>query len=79
MVIRRTKPETGSPTRRSSSRSKLPSAARTSAIPKRRPGEDVFDYAVRLGDWIPEDERKDLPADGAANHDHYIYGAPKQY
>ena len=28
---------------------------------------------------IPDDEMAKLPRDGAANHDHYIYGTPKQY
>lgn len=28
---------------------------------------------------VPEDAWDELPADGAANHDHYLYGAPKRY
>ena len=27
---------------------------------------------------IPRDEMAKLPADGAAEHDHYIYGTPKR-
>jgi len=27
---------------------------------------------------IPEDVRAKLPADGASQHDHYIYGVPKR-
>ena len=32
-----------------------------------------------LGKAIPAAEMAKLPRDGAANHDHYIYGTPKQY
>ena len=27
---------------------------------------------------IPLDEWRELPSDGAENHDHYLYGAPKK-
>lgn len=29
-------------------------------------------------DEVPDDVWKNVPADGAEQHDHYIYGAPKQ-
>ena len=32
-----------------------------------------------LGKKIPLEEMAKMPRDGAANHDHYIYGTPKQY
>jgi hypothetical protein len=28
---------------------------------------------------VPDKELAKLPRDGSANHDHYIYGTPKQY
>ena len=28
---------------------------------------------------VPEEELDKLPSDGAAEHDHYIYGTPKKY
>lgn len=28
---------------------------------------------------ISDEEMAKLPRDGAANHDHYLYGTPKQY
>ncbi len=28
---------------------------------------------------IPEEEWEKLPRDGAAEHDHYLYGTPKRY
>jgi hypothetical protein len=79
MVTRGTKPAIRHPRRRSASSVKGRRPAKAPAIPKRRKGEDVYEYLLRLGDSIPESERKNLPADGAANHDHYIYGAPKRY
>jgi hypothetical protein len=79
MVTRRTKPETRRSIPHPAAGGKRSRAAKAPAIPKRKQGEDLHDYLMRLGDSIPENERKKLPTDGAANHDHYIYGAPKQY
>ncbi len=31
-----------------------------------------------LSSEIPLDEWRELPSDGAENHDHYLYGAPKK-
>jgi len=31
-----------------------------------------------LSNEIPLDEWRELPSDGAENHDHYLYGAPKK-
>lgn len=31
-----------------------------------------------LSGEIPLEEWRELPADGAENHDHYLYGAPKK-
>lgn len=31
-----------------------------------------------LSGEIPLDEWRELPPDGAENHDHYLYGAPKK-
>lgn len=31
-----------------------------------------------LSSKIPLEEWEELPADGAENHDHYLYGAPKK-
>ena len=28
---------------------------------------------------IPEEEWTNIPADGAAEHDHYLYGTPKRF
>jgi predicted DNA-binding antitoxin AbrB/MazE fold protein len=37
----------------------------------------IWEYAAQLMREIPEDEVKTLPNDGASQHDHYLYGAPK--
>lgn len=31
-----------------------------------------------LSSELPLEQWRELPADGAENHDHYLYGAPKQ-
>jgi hypothetical protein len=78
MAIRGAKPQTRRTRRRSASSVKRARPAKAPAIPKRRKGEDVFDYIVRLGDSIPKEELANIPTDLARNLDHYLYGAPKQ-
>ncbi len=34
-------------------------------------------WKVHLSE-IPDEELEKLPVDGAENHDHYLYGAPKK-
>jgi hypothetical protein len=37
--------------------------------------------AIALKDWLsaqPPIDRGDMPTDGAAQHDHYLYGHPKR-
>lgn len=40
--------------------------------------KSIFEVLVETFDDVPEEERENLPADGAENHDHYLYVAPKQ-
>jgi hypothetical protein len=40
--------------------------------------EDVWEMAERLWSRVPDEELRKLPRDGAAQHDHYIYGTPKR-
>ncbi len=40
-----------------------------------RPIWEVFDDVMKD---LPAEELNKLPADGAENHDHYIYGSPKR-
>ena len=43
--------------------------------------EDLTRYAADLADLlqdVPQEVLDRLPTDGAAQHDHYIYGTPKR-
>lgn len=44
-------------------------------VRKVKPISAIFE---ELSNEIPLDEWKELPSDGAENHDHYLYGAPKK-
>jgi hypothetical protein len=46
---------------------------------KAKPLKPLGQILANLGKKIPADEMAKMPRDGAANHDHYIYGTPKQY
>lgn len=37
----------------------------------------IWEIAEELMEDISEEEQKQLPRDGAVQHDHYIYGTPK--
>jgi len=52
-------------------------AARRARKPKRE--LTLAERIAAIGAKIPADERAGMPRDGAANHDHYIYGTSKQY
>jgi hypothetical protein len=68
MAIRRAQP--GKPQAR---RPKL------APLPTRKKGQPLWQYIVELGNSLPKKDQGKFPTDGAANHDHYIYGSPKQY
>ncbi len=38
----------------------------------------IWEFAAELVRDIPEDALNALPTDGAAQHDHYLYGAAKR-
>jgi hypothetical protein len=44
-----------------------------------KPLKPLGQMLADLGKKIPAAEMAKMPRDGAANHDHYIYGTPKQY
>lgn len=44
-----------------------------------REDQSIWEVINDLGQGIPEEELPHLPEDGAAEHDHYIYGTPKRY
>jgi len=41
-------------------------------------GKPIWEVAADLVRTIPEDVRNSLPADGAAEHDHYLYGTARR-
>lgn len=49
-----------------------------SAASSSRPQKHIWDIAEELFGEIPDEELAQLPPDGAAQHDHYIYGLPKR-
>lgn len=79
MVTKRTPAKPTSARRRNGSAKKPAPSVKRWRVPKRRKGEELHDFLIRLGESIPAEEQAKMPVDGAANHDHYIYGAPKQY
>lgn len=42
-----------------------------------RAGKSIWQIADSFVKDLPEEELHKLPTDGAAQHDHYIYGLPK--
>ena len=43
-----------------------------------RQEKPIWDVAADLVRDIPEDVLNSIPTDGAAQHDHYLYAAPKR-
>lgn len=42
------------------------------------PGAPIWKRAAALGAAVPAEERANLPYDGSANYEHYLYQAPMQ-
>lgn len=61
---------------RKTARPRKPAVRRKGAASRRKPLGQII---AEIGMKIPDAEMRKMPADGAANHDHYIYGTPKQY
>ena len=40
--------------------------------------KSVFEILAATFDDLPDEMLAELPADGAENHDHYLYGWPKK-
>src|SRR5262245_6040546 len=47
----------------------------SSDVPKRKP---IWEVAIERMSIVPDDELERLPADGAEQLDHYLYGTPKR-
>ncbi|HEY2866865.1 MAG TPA: hypothetical protein VGJ02_07225 [Pyrinomonadaceae bacterium] len=42
------------------------------------PRRSLLDVVKEIEETIPPEVLEKLPIDGAENHDHYLYGAPKK-
>ena len=50
--------------------------ANTDGAAEQRP---IWEVIPEMMKDVPEEELDRLPSDGAAEHDHYIYGTPKRF
>ena len=50
-----------------------------SVQPPVKAAEDLLELTDKYIASIPRSEWSKLPTDGAAEHDHYLYGSPKKY
>ena len=55
-----------------------PKATKIPPGPKREDYPNFWEWAVAMGESIPEDVRDTIPHDGSINLEHYLYGAPKR-
>jgi hypothetical protein len=46
--------------------------------PKKKAELTLAERIVEIGKRIPPEELEKIPTDLARNHEHYLYGAPKQ-
>ncbi len=46
--------------------------------PQPRGTQPIWEIIQELSSQIPVEEWAELPADGAEQHDHYLYGSPKR-
>jgi hypothetical protein len=49
-----------------------------SSVPSQAPHKPIWQQFAEAFKDVPEEELARLPVDGAAQHDHYIYGLPKR-
>lgn len=54
------------------------SAAVGSGQPVNAQYKPIWEVFMEIGDSVPEEEWTKLPADGASQLDHYVYGSPKR-
>ena len=50
----------------------------SSPTPSQKARKPIWEALIEASLEIPEEELDLLPADGATQHDHYIYGTPKR-
>jgi hypothetical protein len=57
---------------------KSPSAIENGEATPAYTGKPIWEEIDEITAAVPDEEFLKLPADGAAQHDHYIYGLPKR-
>ncbi len=53
--------------------------ASEAAATSTKAGQTLWELAQECIKDVPPEAFEELPTDGALNHDHYLYGAPKKY
>lgn len=73
-----TQPKTSRSRRKPATAPETPPRKPMSRMPKRRKGENLYLYLIRLGDSLPAEDAAKFPPDMSWNLDHYLYGTPKK-
>ncbi|CAN5464749.1 hypothetical protein BH20ACI1_BH20ACI1_07920 [soil metagenome] len=48
------------------------------SVSQKKDSRPIWEVIAEISSRVPEEEWAKLPADGAENYDHYLYGAPKK-
>lgn len=48
------------------------------SVSQKKDSRPIWEVIAEISSQVPDEEWAKLPADGAENHDHYLYGAPKK-
>ncbi|MGI9037150.1 MAG: hypothetical protein ACR2GD_14075 [Pyrinomonadaceae bacterium] len=48
------------------------------SVAQKKDSRPIWEVIAEISSQVPDEEWAKLPADGAENHDRYLYGAPKK-
>ncbi len=48
------------------------------SVSQKKDSRPIWEVITEISGQVPDEEWAKLPVDGAENHDHYLYGAPKK-
>ncbi len=48
------------------------------SVSQQKDSRPIWEVIAEISSQVPDEEWAKLPVDGAENHDHYLYGAPKK-
>jgi len=48
------------------------------SVSQKKDSRPIWEVIAEISSQVPDEEWAKLPTDGAENHDHYLYGAPKK-